>query len=54
MDYYREIEVKTAEQHGAVATGTRKSIGDFLLHDDTKKPVNVKSNNLDKKTTHLI
>jgi len=48
MDRYREIEVKTAEKHGAVAKGTKKSIGDFLLNENIKQPVNVKSNNLDK------
>jgi hypothetical protein len=46
MDLYREIEVKIAEKHGAVAKGTRKSIGDFLLNDNPQKPVNVKSTNL--------
>ncbi|MCA0381634.1 MAG: hypothetical protein LCH58_05705 [Bacteroidetes bacterium] len=46
MDRYREIEVKLAEKHGAVAKGTRKSIGDFLLNNDPQKPVNVKSTNL--------
>ena len=49
MDYYREIEVKIAEKHGAVAKGTKKSIGDFLLNNNAKQPVNVKSNNLAKK-----
>ncbi len=49
MDYYREIEIQIAEKHGAVAKGTKKSIGDFLLNDNIKQPVNVKSNNLDKK-----
>jgi hypothetical protein len=46
MDRYREIEVKIAQKHGAVAKGTRKSIGDFLLNDNPQKPVNVKSTNL--------
>lgn len=46
MDRYREIEVKIAEKHGAVAKGTRKSIGDFLLNNNPQKPVNVKSTNL--------
>lgn len=46
MDRYREIEVKLAEKHGAVAKGTRKSIGDFLLNNNPQKPVNVKSTNL--------
>ncbi len=49
MDYYREIEIKIAEKHGAVAKGTKKSIGDFLFNNNIKQPVNVKSNNLDKK-----
>jgi hypothetical protein len=49
MDYYREIEIKIAEKHGAIAKGTKKSIGDFLWNDNIKQPVNVKSNNLDKK-----
>ena len=48
MDDYRTIEIKTAEKHGAIAKGTKKSIGDFLLNDDITKPVNVKSNNIDK------
>lgn len=48
MDDYRTIEVQTAEKHGATAKGTRKSIGDFLLEDNIQKPVNVKSNNIDK------
>ena len=49
MDYYREIEIKIAKKYGTVANGTKKSIGDFFLNDNSKKPVNVKSNNLDKK-----
>ena len=49
MDYYRSIEVETAQKHGAIADATRKSIGDFLLDGDIKRPVNVKSNNVDKK-----
>jgi hypothetical protein len=48
MDDYRAIEIQTAQKYNAVAKGTRKSIGDFLLHDDINKPVNVKSNNVDK------
>lgn len=48
MDDYRTIEVQTAKKHGATAKGTRKSIGDFLLDDNIQKPVNVKSNNIDK------
>ena len=48
MDDYRAIEIETAKKHGATAKGTRKSIGDFLLHDDIQKPVNVKSNNVAK------
>ncbi|WP_062128941.1 hypothetical protein [Geofilum rubicundum] len=48
MDDYRTIEVQTAKKHGATAKGTRKSIGDFLLDDNIQKPVNVKSNNVDK------
>jgi hypothetical protein len=48
MDDYRTIEVETAKKHGATAKGTRKSIGDFLLGDDIRKPVNVKSNNVAK------
>lgn len=48
MDDYRAVEVETANKHGATAKGTRKSIGDFLLNDDIQKPVNVKSNNVDK------
>lgn len=49
MDDYRRIEVDVAKKYGAVAKGTRKSLGDFLLDGDISKPVNVKSNNLDKK-----
>jgi hypothetical protein len=48
MDNYREIEIKIAKKHGAVAKGTKKSIGDFLLNDNINQPVNVKSNNLAK------
>ncbi len=49
MDDYRAIEVEIAKRHNVNAKGTRKSIGDFLLKDDIKRPVNVKSNNLNKK-----
>jgi len=49
MDHYREIEVKIAKKHGAVAKGTKKSIGDFLINNNIQQPVNVKSNNLAKK-----
>ncbi len=49
MDYYREIEIKIAQKHGAVAKGSRKSIGDFLLNNNIAQPVNVKSNNLANK-----
>jgi len=48
MDDYRAIEIELAKRHGATAKGTRKSIGDFLLEDNIQKPVNVKSNNVDK------
>ena len=48
MDAYREIEIKTAEKYGAVAKGTKKAIGDFLLGNNIQKPVNVKSNDLAK------
>jgi hypothetical protein len=48
MDDYRAIEVQTAKRYGATAKGTRKSIGDFLLKDNIQKPVNVKSNNVEK------
>lgn len=48
MDAYRTVEIEIAKKHNAEAKGTRKSIGDFLLENDIKKPVNVKSNNLDK------
>lgn len=48
MDEYRTIEVEIAIRHGAIAKGTRKSIGDFLLNNNPKFPVNVKSNNVDK------
>lgn len=48
MDDYRAIEIEIAKRHNVVAKGTRKSIGDFLINDDIKQPVNVKSNNLNK------
>jgi len=48
MDDYAQIEVEIAKKHGASAKGTKKSIGDFLLDNDVKRPVNVKSNNLEK------
>jgi hypothetical protein len=48
MDDYRTIEIRSAEKHGAIANATKKSIGDFLLNNDLKKPVNVKSNNISK------
>lgn len=54
MDSYREIEIKIAERHGTAAKGAKKSIGDFLLNNNIKQPVNVKSNNLDKKTARQI
>ena len=49
MDDYRLVETKMAQKFGAEAKGTRKAIGDFLLGGDESKPVNVKSNNVDKK-----
>ncbi|MFK7981801.1 MAG: hypothetical protein AB8G86_17600 [Saprospiraceae bacterium] len=49
MDDYRSIEVEFAKRFGVEAKSTRKSIGDFYLNDDLSKPVNVKSNNVDKK-----
>lgn len=49
MDDYIQIEIETAKKYNATAKGTKKSIGDFLLEDDLKRPVNVKSNNIDKK-----
>ncbi|MBB6330985.1 hypothetical protein HNP24_001935 [Chryseobacterium sediminis] len=49
MDIYQTIEVEIAKKHNAVAKGTKKSIGDFLLEDKINKPVNVKSNNIQKK-----
>lgn len=49
MDDYRTIEVLYAKKHGTEAKSTRKSIGDFYLNDDPSKPVNVKSNNINKK-----
>jgi hypothetical protein len=45
MDDYRTVEIEIAKRHNATAKGTRKSIGDFLLNDDIKRPVNVKSSN---------
>jgi hypothetical protein len=48
MDDYIQIEIEIARRHNAIARGTKKSIGDFLLEDDIKRPVNVKSNNLEK------
>lgn len=49
MDDYRLIEVLIAKKYGTEAKSTRKSIGDFYLNDDSSKPVNVKSNNINKK-----
>jgi len=49
MDDYRSIEVEIAKRFGVEAKSTRKSIGDFYLHNDLTKPVNVKSNNIAKK-----
>lgn len=46
MDIYKQVEKEIALKHGAVADKTRKSIGDFLLNNNAKQPVNVKSNNL--------
>ena len=46
---YREIEMLIASKYGVQADGTKKSIGDFLLGNDKAMPVNVKSNNVDKK-----
>ena len=48
MDLYKQIETDTAHKHGAVADRTKKAIGDFLLNNNIKQPVNVKSNNLAK------
>lgn len=48
MDSYQIIEVEIAKKHGAVAKGSKKSIGDFFLNDNVNQPVNVKSNNLAK------
>jgi hypothetical protein len=49
MDLYKVIEVTLAEEYGSVARQKKKAIGDFLLDANPKKPVNVKSNNLNKK-----
>lgn len=49
MDDYRSIEVEIAKRFGVEAKSTRKSIGDFYLNNDQSRPVNVKSNNVDKK-----
>lgn len=49
MDIYKQIEIEIARRHGAVADGTKKAIGDFLLNNNTKQPVNLKSNNLAEK-----
>lgn len=49
MDIYKQIETEIAYKHGAVAEGTKKAIGDFLLNNNIYQPVNVKSNNLAKK-----
>lgn len=49
MDDYRTIEVEYAKKFGTEAKSSRKSIGDFYLDEDPSKPVNVKSNNVDKK-----
>lgn len=49
MDIYKQIETEIARKYGAVAEGTKKAIGDFLLNNNINQPVNVKSNNLAKK-----
>lgn len=49
MDIYKQVETEIALKHGAVAEGTKKAIGDFLLNNNVNQPVNVKSNNLAKK-----
>lgn len=49
MDIYQAIEVEIAKKYNAVAKGTKKSIGDFLLENSIHRPVNVKSNNIHKK-----
>lgn len=48
MDVYRTVEIEIAKKYKAEAKGTKKSIGDFLLEGDIKRPVNVKSNNVAK------
>jgi hypothetical protein len=48
MEDFKKIEIEIADKYGAKKRGTRKSIGDFLVNDDTSKPVNVKSNNVEK------
>lgn len=48
MDDYIVIEQQIAAKHNAVGKGGKKSIGDFLLKDNIKHPVNVKSNNVAK------
>jgi hypothetical protein len=48
MDDFKKIEVEIAKRYGAITRGTKKSIGDFLINEDTSKAVNVKSNNVDK------
>ena len=47
MDDYKKIEEHYAKKHGSAANKTKKSIGDFTI--DEKHPVNVKSNNVEKK-----
>ncbi len=49
VDDYKSIELEVAKKYNAEAKRTRKSIGDFLLDGKLHLPVNVKSNNVDKK-----
>lgn len=48
MDDYQFIEIEIAKRYNAKTEYSKKSIGDFFINDDPSKPVNVKSNNIEK------
>lgn len=48
MDDYQFIDSEIAKRYKAKTGYSKKSIGDFFINDDPSKPVNVKSNNVDK------
>jgi hypothetical protein len=49
MDDYKKIEIEIAKKYGVTPNEKKKSIGDFLIDKDTNQPVNVKSNNVNRK-----